>query len=90
MWPLEGAMIQSLCVDWRKDLICVWSVNNRTHCSLYFEFIKFIRNCLSCQNHIVIIISQLAICNSVSNTGRNYKGTLDSYGKLSIKYNMNN
>ena len=27
LWPL----IQSLCVDWRKALRCVWSVNNRTH-----------------------------------------------------------
>ena len=31
LWPLEGAMIQSLCVDWRKASRCVWSVNNRTH-----------------------------------------------------------
>ena len=22
LWPLEGAMIQSLCVDWRKALVC--------------------------------------------------------------------
>ena len=34
LWPLEGAMIQSLCVDWRKALRCVWSVNNRTHCDI--------------------------------------------------------
>ena len=65
-------MIQSLCVDWRKALRCVWSVNNRTHCdiitslsnqsplilSLTKRFIKFIRNCLVCQNYIVKIISQ--------------------------------
>ena len=23
LWPLEGAMIQSLCVDWRKALRCI-------------------------------------------------------------------
>ena len=40
-------------------------------------FIKFIRNCLSCQNNIVKIISQVAICNPMSNTGNNYRGTLD-------------
>ena len=103
MWPLEGAMIQSLCVDWRKALRCVWSVNNRTHSdiitslskqcplilSLKNRFIKFNRNCLSCQNHIVIIISQFAICNPMSNTGSNYRCTSDSDGKLSIKSNIN-
>ena len=26
LWPLEGAMIQSLCVEWRKSLRCVWSL----------------------------------------------------------------
>ena len=103
MWPLEGDMIQSLCVDWRKALRCVWSVNNRTHCdiitslsnqfplilSLKKRFIKFTRNCLVSQNNIVKFISQVAICNPMSNTGSNYRGTLDSHGKLSIKSNMN-
>ena len=53
------------------------------------RFIKFIRHCLCCQNNIVKVISKVAISNPMSNTGRNYKGTLDSYGKLSIKSNMN-
>ena len=96
-------MIQSLCVDLRKALRCVWSVNNRTHCdiitslfnqfplilSLKKRFIKFIRNCLFCQNNIVKNFSQSAICYPMSNTGSNYRGTLDSVGKLSIKSNMN-
>ena len=104
MWPLESAMIQSLCVDWGKVSRCVWSANNITHCdiitslsnqfplilSLKKKFIKFIRNCLSCQNNIVKIISQVAICNPMSNTGSNYRCTLDSDGKLSIKSDMNN
>ena len=34
MWPLEGAMIQSLCVDWRRALRCVWSVYNITRCDI--------------------------------------------------------
>ena len=90
-------------MDLRKALRCVWSVNNRTHCdiitclsnqfplilSLKDRFIKFIRNGLVCQNNIVKIISQFTICNPMSNTGRNYRGTLDSDGKLSIKSNMN-
>ena len=73
LWPLEGAMIQSLCVDWRKALRCAWSVNNRTPCdiitslsnqfppilSLKKRFIKFIRNCLVCQNNIVKIVCHL-------------------------------
>ena len=42
-----------------------------------------------CQNNIVKIISQFAICNPMSNTGRNYRGTLDSDGNLSIEYNLN-
>ena len=32
LWPLEGDMIKSSCVDWRKALRWVWSVDNRTHC----------------------------------------------------------
>ena len=61
LWPLEGAMILSVCVAWRKALRYVWSVNNGTYCdiisslsnefplilSLMKRFIKFIRNCLS-------------------------------------------
>ena len=99
LWPLEGAMIKSLCVDWRKALRCVWSVNNKTHCDiitslsnqfpLYGEFIKFISNCLVSQNNIIKIISQVAICNPMSNTGSKYRCTSDSDGKLSIKSNMN-
>ena len=98
-----SAMIQSLCVDWRKALRCVWSVNNRTHCDIITSlsnqfplilrlkkrFIKFISNCLVSQNNIVKIISQVAICNPMSNTGSNYRCTSDSDGKLSIKSNMN-
>ena len=67
-------MIQSLCVDWRKALGCVWSVNNITHCDIITylsnqfplilrlkkRFIKFISNCLVSQNNIVKIISQVA------------------------------
>ena len=45
--------------------------------------------CLSCQNIIGKIIFQVLICNQMSNTARNYKGALDSDGKLSIEYNMN-
>ena len=82
---------------------CVWSVNNRTHCDIITSlsnqfplilrlkkrFIKFISNCLVSQNNIVKIISQVAICNPMSNTGSNYRCTSDSDGKLSIKSNMN-
>ena len=57
--------------------------------SLKKRFIKFIRNCLVSQNNIVKIISHVAICNPMSHTGSNYRGTLDSDGKLSIKSNMN-
>ena len=53
------------------------------------RFIKFIRNCMSCQNNIIKIIFQVAICNPRSKTGSNYRGTLDSDSKLSIKSNMN-
>ena len=34
LWHLEGAMIQSLCVDWMKAWRYVWSVNNRTYCAI--------------------------------------------------------
>ena len=104
-WHLEGAMVQSLCVDWRKALRCVYSVNNRTHCdiitslsnqfplilSLKERFIKFIRNCLFCQNNTVKFFPHVAICTLMSNTCRNYRdrGILDSDDNWSIKYNMN-
>ena len=62
LWPPKCAMIQSLCVDWRKALRCVWSINNRTHgyiitslsnqfpliLNLKKRFVKFIRNSLVC------------------------------------------
>ena len=102
LWPLEGAMIQSLCMDWRKALRCVWSVNNITHCDIItflsnqFPLILrlkkrfiFISNCLVSQNNIVKIISQVVICILMSNIGSNYRCTSDSDGKLSIKSNMN-
>ena len=52
---------------------CVWSLNNRTYCdiiisisnrfplilSLKKRFIKFIRNCLACQNNIVKLFHRL-------------------------------
>ena len=46
-WYLEGTMIQSVCVDWRKALRGVWSVNNITHCDIItslskqFSYFKF-------------------------------------------------
>ena len=82
-------MIQALCVDWRKALRWVWSNQFPLTLSLQKGVIKFIRTCLVCQNNIVKIISQFAICNPMSNTGRNYRGTLDSDGNLSFKSNMN-
>ena len=81
---------------WRKALRCVGSVNNRTPCDITYlsnqfplilslekRFIKFIRNCLVCQNNIVKLF---AVCNPMSNRCSHYRGTLDSDGKLS---NMN-
>ena len=53
------------------------------------RFIKFISNCLVSQNNFIKIISQVAICNPMSNTGSNYRCASDSDGKLSIKSNMN-
>ena len=47
-------------------------------------FIKFIRMCLSCQNNIAEKFSKVAICNPISNTGKNYRCTLiDDCGFLS-------
>ena len=92
MWPLEGAMVQSLCINWRTT----WPVNNRTHCHIITSlsnqfplifclkewFIKFIQSGMSCQYNIVKIFQ-------ISNPGSNYRCALDSEGKLSIKSIMN-
>ena len=40
-------------------------------------------------NYCHIVISQVVICNAMSNTVSNYRGTLASNDKLSIKSNMN-
>ena len=75
-------MMQLLCVDWRMALRCIWYVNNRTHCntntslsnkvllilSLRKSYIKFNRNCLSCQSNIYKIIYQVSIYNLMSNS----------------------
>ena len=52
--------------------------------------IKFVRNCLYCQNNIAKIISQVTISNPMSNSDNQYGCTLDSDGELSIKSHMNN
>ena len=39
-WHLEGTMVQSVCIDWRKALRGVWSVNNRTHSDIITSLSK--------------------------------------------------
>ena len=44
--------------------------------------IKFIVNNLCCTNPRVNVISEFAISNPMSSTGRNYRNLLDYYGEL--------
>ena len=74
LWNLNGAGVQSLCVDWRKSLGSLWRVHPMTHCDVIAalsdqfpikvsleRFIRFIKKCLSSSNSIVFLISQYAI-----------------------------
>ena len=98
LWSLQSAAVKSICTDWRKALRSLWRVSPRTHCdiiaalsnqmpliiSLEKRFVKFIVNNLCCSNPIVTIISEFAICNPMSCTGRNYRNLLDGQGKLNV------
>ena len=81
---MNGPLIIAHC-----DIITSLSNQFPLILSLKKRFIKFIINYMSCQNNIVSIISQVTICNPMSNTGSTYRDTLDSDGKLYIKSNMN-
>jgi exonuclease III len=90
LWNLNGKGVSDLCTSWRKALRNLWSVHYQTHCdiiiglsgqlplilNLQARFCRFITKCLQSQNDVVKLVSQFAICNPLSNTGRNY---LDLY-----------
>ena len=64
LWHLNGAAVQSLCIDWRKSLRSLWGVHPTTHCNvstalsneiplictLQNRFIRFMSKCLSSSN----------------------------------------
>ena len=71
LWPISGAAVQTLCVDWRKALRSMWRLTPRTHydlitalssqipliVSLKKRFAKFINRCLS-----IVIILHYNLC----------------------------
>ena len=80
LWYLNGAAVQSLCIDWRKSLRSLWGVHPTTHCNvitalsnqiplistLQNRFIRFMSKCLSSSNCILKLISHFAIANPMS------------------------
>ncbi len=103
LWPLEHNSVRSLCTDWRKALRMLWNVDRKTHCdiitalsnqvplmlNLQRRFMRFIEKCLSSENCIVRIISEVAISNPMSCAGSNFRSLLDSTGELSIQSQFN-
>ena len=71
LWHLNGAAVQSLCIDWSKSLRSLWGVHPTTHCNvitalsnqiplistLQNRFIRFMSKCLSSSNCILKLIS---------------------------------
>ena len=78
LWYLNGAAVQSLCIDWRKSLRSLWGVHPTTHCNvitalsnqiplistLQNRFIRFMSKCLSSSNCILKLISHFATENT--------------------------
>ena len=80
LWYLNGAAVQSLCIDWRKSLRSLWGVHPTTHCDvitalsnqiplisiLQNRFIRFMSRCLSSSNCILKLTPHFAIANPMS------------------------
>ena len=95
LWLLNSTAVHSLCVDRRKSLRMLWRVHPMTHCdiiaalsnqlplhmNLEKRFTTFIKKCLSSTNSVVNIISNIAICNPRSTTGKNYRSVQDVNGQ---------
>ena len=91
LWYLNGAAVQSLCIDWSKSLRSLWGVYPTTHCNvitalsnqiplisfLQNRYIRFMPKCLSSSNCILKLISHFAIANRMSAEGRNYRSLID-------------
>ena len=83
---LNGKGVSDWCTSWREALRCLWGLNYRTHCdivtglseqlplllNLQLRFCKFINKCLVNENEILKFVSNVAISNPMSNTGKNY------------------
>ena len=62
------------------DVIAALSDQLPIKVSLERRFIRFIKKCLSSYNSVVNVISNIAICNSMSSAGKNYRSVLDANG----------
>ena len=63
------------------DIIEALSNQLPLHINLEKRFTTFIKKCLSSTNSVVNIISNIAICNSMSTAGKNYRSVLDVNGQ---------
>ena len=102
LWYLNGAAVQSLCIDWRKSLRSLWGVHPTTHCNvitalsnqvllistLQNRCIRFMSKCLSSSNCILKLISQFAISNPMSAVGKNYRSLKDDDGECSNRSSL--
>ena len=67
------------------DIIAALSNQLPLHMNLENGFTTFIKKCVSSTKSVVIIISNIAICNPMSTMGKNYRSVLDVNGQ----YNNN-
>ena len=49
---LKSTVVESMCVDWRKELRSLWRVDPRTHCDLI----------TTVSNQIPLILNKMYIC----------------------------
>ena len=63
------------------DIISAVSYQLLLHMNLEKKITTFIKKCLSSNNSVVNIISNIAICNPMSTAGKNYWSVLDVNGQ---------
>ena len=64
LWHLNGAAVQSLCVDWRKSLRSLRGVHPTTHCDVFSALSNQIPLIVTLQNRFIRLMSK---CLSNSN-----------------------
>ncbi len=93
LWSLNSEATEDICIAWRKALQMLWGLHPMTHCDvlagrsnlkpldaqLKYRFICFLKKCLNHDNATVKNVALIAINNSMSCAGNNYRQILSKY-----------